>query len=231
MADHEDDHDHDAHVGFVSPSSLTGRMRSPQPAPTPAPEPAAAAAREPDLFDPPEPGPVAPALASTPAPAPEPVKAEPGPFDRTEPFGAPLETRFSADRERLARETQTATAAARETFAKRTEQPAVPMGLYAVYVLILLAVPTLGVSALVALLAVTGREGPQEPLAASHFIYQQRTLWSAAVAAALGAVLVIVNVGVFVLFVLALWTLARGAFGVMRLKAGHAIANPRSWLF
>jgi uncharacterized membrane protein len=223
MADHDDEHDHDAHVGFVSPASLAGRTRTPEIRPEPAPEPKPAPEREPDLFDPPEPAPVTPAFASTPDPV---AQKEPGPFDRTEGFGAPLETRFSADRERLAQAEQP-----RETFARRVEQPVVPMSLYAVYVLILLAVPSLGVSALVALLAVTGREGPQEPLAASHFIYQQRTLWAGAVAAVLGGVLVIVNVGVFVLFVLALWILARGAFGVMRLKAGQAIANPRSWLF
>ena len=50
-------------------------------------------------------------------------------------------------------------------------------------------------------------------------------------AAGLGGLLVIVNIGVFVLFLLALWTLARGVFGVLRLKAGRAIGNPRSWLF
>ena len=97
--------------------------------------------------------------------------------------------------------------------------------------LILLAVPTLGVSALLALVAVTGREGPQERLAASHFLYQRRTLWIAAVAVVLGGLLVIVNIGVFVLFLSALWILARGVFGVMRLKAGRPIDNPRSWLF
>ena len=46
-----DDHDHDAQVGFVSPASLTGRARAPEP------EPFGGDEREPDLFDPPEPGP------------------------------------------------------------------------------------------------------------------------------------------------------------------------------
>ncbi|WAC60754.1 DUF4870 family protein [Brevundimonas sp. SL130] len=189
---HDDDHDHDAHVGFVSPACLIGVPRAPEPqadaSAQPEPEIQAEARppeRERDLFDPPEPAPVTPAFAPTSAPTP----------------------RFAAD-----------------------VRPA-PMSLYAVYVLILLAVPTLGLSALLALLAVTGRDGPDEPLAGSHFVYQQRTLWSAAVAAVLGGLLVIVNIGVFVLFLLALWVLARGAFGVMRLKAGRPIDNPRSWLF
>ena len=105
------------------------------------------------------------------------------------------------------------------------------LGLYAVYSLILFAVPTFGVAAVIALFAVTGRAGPSEALSRSHFIYQQRTLWVAAIAALLGVILIVVNVGVFVLFVLALWLVARGAYGVMRLKAGRSIPNPRGWLF
>ena len=189
---HDGDHDHDAHVGFVSPACLVGVPRAPEPqadaSAQPEPEIQAEARspeRERDLFDPPEPAPVTPAFTPTAAP---------------------------------------------RAFAAPAARPA-PMSLYAVYVLILLAVPTLGLSAVLALLAVTGRDGPDEPLAGSHFVYQQRTLWSAAVAAVLGGLLVIVNIGVFVLFLLALWVLARGAFGVLRLKAGRPIDNPRSWLF
>ena len=103
------------------------------------------------------------------------------------------------------------------------------LNLYANYALILFAVPTLGVSAVIGLLAVTGREAPADPVARSHFIYQQRTLWTGAVVALLGAILIVVNIGVFVLFALALWMLARGAVGVFRLKAGQPISHPRHW--
>ncbi|RZJ79000.1 MAG: serine/threonine protein kinase [Brevundimonas sp.] len=105
------------------------------------------------------------------------------------------------------------------------------MSLYAVYALILFAVPTLGASAALALLAVTGREGPGDPVAGTHFIFQQRTLWTGAVVALLGLILIVINVGVFVLFVVALWLMARGVWGVLRLKAGQPIPNPRGWLF
>ncbi len=105
------------------------------------------------------------------------------------------------------------------------------MGLYAVYSLILFAVPTFGVAAVIALFAVTGRSGPSEALSRSHFVYQQRTLWAAAIAALLGVILIVVNVGVFVLFILALWLVARGAYGLLRLKAGRPIPNPHGWLF
>jgi len=106
-----------------------------------------------------------------------------------------------------------------------------PSSLYAVYVLILLAVPTLGAAALVALLAVWKRRVPEDDFAASHFVYQQRTVWAAAIGAVGGALLIIVNVGVFILFVAALWTLARGAYGVMKLRAGQRIPHPMAWLF
>ena len=46
-----------------------------------------------------------------------------------------------------------------------------------------------------------------------------------------GAVLIIVNVGVFILFAAAVWTLARGAYGVMKLRTGRSIPHPTAWLF
>jgi uncharacterized membrane protein len=103
-------------------------------------------------------------------------------------------------------------------------------GLYSVYALILFAVPTLGVSAVIALLAVTGRAGPAGDVAASHFVFQQRTLWAGGVVALAGAILVVVGLGVFVLFALAVWLILRGAAGVLKLKAGRAMPNPRGWL-
>jgi uncharacterized membrane protein len=105
------------------------------------------------------------------------------------------------------------------------------MGLYAVYALILFAVPTMGVAAIIGLLAVTGRSGPEDALSRSHFVYQQRTLWTAAVAAVAGIILLAAPfaLGVPILFLLALWLVLRGASGVWALKSGHAIADPRGW--
>ena len=160
-----------------------------------------------------------------PTPAPEPVFApsEPDLFAAPIPAPEPERPRASAPMPDWAVETPTP---------NRTPLN-VPgaMNLYANYALILFSVPTLGVSAVIGLLAVTGREAPIDPIARSHFIYQQRTLWAAAVVALLGAILIVVNIGVFVLFALSLWMLARGAVGVLRLKAGQPIPNPRHWLF
>jgi uncharacterized membrane protein len=207
---------HDDLVGFASPASLEGRLRA---TPEVEADPALTAAPpvepepEPDLF-------ATPLAASQPAPA-------PGPSPMPEQASAPPSDLAGAD---------PVFEPSREfsTRGRRREPPPVPgggMGLYAVYALILFAVPTLGVSAIIALFAVTGRSGPEDSLSRGHFVYQQRTLWTAAVAALLGVILIVVNVGVFVLFALALWIVVRGAFGVWRLKAGQPIANPRGWLF
>ena len=111
------------------------------------------------------------------------------------------------------------------------DPPGGGLGLYAVYALILVAVPTVGVSALIGLVAVTGRPGPDDALSRSHYVYQQRTLWAAAVAAVAGVILLAAPfaLGVPLLFLLALWTVIRGASGVWNLKSGRAIADPRSW--
>ena len=100
-----------------------------------------------------------------------------------------------------------------------------------IYALILLAVPTLGFSAILGLLAVTGRTVNASPFLLSHYVYQQRTLWTAGIAALIGLILIVVNLGVFVLFLLVVWTIARGAAGVWRLKNAQPISDPRTWLF
>lgn len=217
----EPDHHDDDLIGFASPGSLQGQVRAPMaplpPSIDPEPEDVAAREREPDpeadLFAP-APGPVV-------APAPERATPIPSPPPAPEPMP------------QWARETPLSEQPV-GSFARRGEQPAAidgAMGVYAVYALILFAVPTLGVSAVIALIAVTGRAGPQGSIAASHFMFQQRTLWAGAVVALLGAILIAVGLGVFVLFVLAVWLILRGAGGVLKLKAGRPIERPRAWLF
>lgn len=206
-----DDHDDDL-IGFASPASLQGRARAPEPAaepaspaPAPGPERLPEAAGAPDLFSTFK-APAEPPLETAPR-APEPVQAD-SIFEAAPPF---------------------APRPARPTAAKPL--PGGGMNLYAVYALILFAVPTAGVSALVGLLAVTGRDGPDDPLSQSHFVYQQRTLWAAAVVAAAGVILLAAPfaLGVPILFALALWVMVRGATGVWALTSGQPIADPRGW--
>jgi uncharacterized membrane protein len=101
--------------------------------------------------------------------------------------------------------------------------------LLAMALIALVAQPKLQSYLEIALLAVTGRPGPGGAVAASHFTFQQRTLWTGAVAALLGAILIAVGLGVFVLFIVAVWLILRGASGVLTLKAGRPVRNPRGW--
>lgn len=203
----------DDQVGFCSPESVAGRSveRAADTESEPvdqAPEPQPA----------PQPEPVAPAPPvreertlepetppmSEPDPHPEPASAAAAPA-----FVSRAERRRALDEEPRDRLTWALT----------------------IYALILFAVPTLGFSAIIGLLAVTGRTVNASPFLFSHYVYQQRTLWIAAIGALLALILIPVGLGVFVLFVLAVWTLARGVAGVWRLKNARPISNPRTWLF
>ena len=183
--------DHDDLIGFASPASLQGRVRTPaEVEPEPLPQPVEASS----------------------APAPEAAAPE-------RPIAAA--SIFEPSPEFSAR-------------SRRPEPAAIPgggMGLYAVYALILFAVPTMGVSAIIGLFAVTRRAGPEDPMSLSHFLYQQRTLWVAAMAVAVGLIFFLVpfGLGPAIMFLAALWLVVRGAAGVWALKAGRPIADPRGW--
>jgi uncharacterized membrane protein len=172
-----------------------------EPAPEPAPEPVA----QPSLDADPAP--------SAPEPRMEDVVAEPEP-PTPEPEPAPVFVSRAERRRALDEEPKD-----RLTWA------------LTIYALILFAVPTLGFSAILGLLAVTGRTVNASPFLLSHYVYQQRTLWTAAIAALVGLILIVVNLGIFVLFLLAVWTIARGAAGLWRLKNAQPISNPRTWFF
>lgn len=227
--------DHDDLIGFASPASLRGRVRTPE-----TPEPAPEQEPEPDLF-------TASGATSLPAePDVDPAPAAPNPSPTPASVAASVPAEPASEPATIQSDTPSVAAApvaAASIFEpspefsarpRRREPQAIPgggMGLYAVYALILFAVPTLGVSAIIGLLAVTGRPGPDEPLAQSHFIYQQRTLWAAAVAVVIGLIFFLVpfGLGPAIMFVAALWLVARGAAGVWSLKAGRPIADPRGW--
>ncbi len=194
----------DRQIGFACPEDLKGAPISPA-VPAAPPEPPIAPSRSAVVTD------------SAPLPPVQPPLPEPGPA----PAPAYVPPAAAAVAPAVA-----PSARPREVVADT------PEGIRAVtlYALILFAVPTLGVSAIVGILAVMGRDPPADPLAASHFIFQKRTLWGAAIAAVAGVILIIVNLGVFVLFLAALWTLLRGVVGVIRLKSGSALADPLTLL-
>ena len=212
--------DHDDLIGFASPASLQGRVRTPvEVEPDPEPDPDPDALPEPDLFT----ASIATSVPVEPEPLPQPVEASSAPAPEAAAPERPIAAAsiFEPSPEFSAR-------------SRRREPAAIPgggMGLYAVYALILFAVPTLGVSAIIGLFAVTGRNGPDDPMSLSHFLYQQRTLWVAALAVAVGLIFFLVpfGLGPAIMFFAALWLVVRGAAGVWALKAGRPIADPRGW--
>lgn len=98
--------------------------------------------------------------------------------------------------------------------------------LYATYALILCTVPTFGAAALIGLVRLWGRPLPQDALERSHFIFQKRTLMASLIAIVAGGLMIIINVGVFVLFVMAVWTIIRGSLGLRTLLQGQPISHP-----
>ena len=110
--------------------------------------------------------------------------------------------------------------------AATTDQAGDLTSLYVGYALILFAVPTFGVAAGIGLLPMWRKAPPADPLARSHIIFQQRTLMAAVAAIVGGMVLILINVGVFVLFVMAVWTIVRGALGLKDLLEGRPIRHP-----
>lgn len=250
------DHDLDDLIGFTSPSALAGRERSgavdaPPAEPEPEPDVVMAPEAEPEVEPQAEPitapeepvfvrppAPTPPVVESVPEIEPEPDLFEPRPRPAyvappLEPAAPPIVPPAAVTPAWAIETPPPIPAADRKTFGRAdtpSEPPEGAMGLYTIYALILFAVPTLGVSALIALFAITGRTEPQQALALSHHIYQKRSLWISAIAAALGVVLIAVNLGVFVLFVLALWVVVRGAAGVLALSANRPMKRPKSWL-
>ena len=208
--------DPDAEVGFCTPQALEGRPR--QPAPEPEPEPV----HEPEPEPVPEPvqesGP-----ASEPEKATPPVTPAPDTPATARPVPVPSDWRSSVQQAG-----PTVAPQASRPAAKPASTPGVT-GLFGTYAMILLAVPTFGVSALIGLLSILARPAPSDDVSRSHHVFQQRTLIIAAGVAVLGVVLIVVGLGVFVLFGLAIWMIIRGAFGVLKLKTDEPIANPRSW--
>lgn len=209
---------HDDLVGFTSPAALSGRA-----APRPAPR---------DLIEPD----TAPFPTEIPGQATQ--RVEPATPERAEPIAhepAPIVPSWAVETPAadLAAH-QAATSSVRKAAFGRKSDATPPVEgatrLFAVYALILFAVPTFGASAAIALLAVYGRSTLESPIARSHLQFQQRTLWAGAVAAIAGVLLIALNVGVLVLFLLAIWIIARGAWGVLTLASGRAIDRPGQWL-
>ena len=201
-------HDDDDLVGFSSPASLEAQASEVR------------ASDPDDLFESAQPAPTEPAVAPPAFATPSRAEPEAAPVQAAAPVSAG--SIFEPSREFSTR--------------KRGRKEDAPLpegarGLFTTYALILFAVPTLGVSLLIALLFLRGRPAPDETVARSHHDFQRRTVIAGVAAGALGIVLIAAPfaVGVPVLFLLAIWIILRGAKGVLTLKDHRPIRHPRGW--
>ncbi|MFN4287821.1 MAG: DUF4870 family protein [Brevundimonas sp.] len=103
--------------------------------------------------------------------------------------------------------------------------------LFASYALAIGAIPTLGVGLVLGLIVAWLFRGGATPWLQTHYTYLIRTLIAAVIVGLVAVILLLVGIGIFIAFVLALWMLARGIHGALRLSAGQPIRDPRSWLF
>jgi uncharacterized membrane protein len=99
-----------------------------------------------------------------------------------------------------------------------------------VYVLYLVALGT-AFTALIGF-AIAYMSRPQaEPMTATHFTFQIRTVLIGLGYVVVGAILTIVWVGYLVLAWWYLWSLIRSVKGLLALNRRQPIQNPRSWMF
>ena len=113
-----------------------------------------------------------------------------------------------------------------------------------VYVGLLLAVPTAGLSLIVSLVAAYVLKSDAGPAAWSHYVYAIRTCWGALAWMALGVVLIVAGIplmlvligfpmmflGGAVILLAKVWFVVRAVVGIVRAADGRAQPNPRAVL-
>ena len=99
-----------------------------------------------------------------------------------------------------------------------------------VYILYLLALGT-AFTALIGFAIAYFARPQAEPMTASHFTFQIRTVLIGLGYVVVGAILTLVWVGYLVLAWWYLWSLIRSVKGLLALNRRQPIQNPRSWMF
>jgi len=100
----------------------------------------------------------------------------------------------------------------------------------ATYVLYAISVVT-GVPMLVGLILAYIARAEAEPWLKTHYDFLIRTFWYGLVLIAIGVVTWLLAVGMFLLFILPIWYVARIVRGWMLLENQKPVLNPQSWLW
>jgi uncharacterized membrane protein len=119
-----------------------------------------------------------------------------------------------------------------ETEPKTSSQPAVSdTGLAFIVYLLYFAGYLTGITKIIGVIIAHIQSGSADPVARSHFQFQIRTFWIGLLYLIVGAVLLFVVVGAFVLLWWLVWSIVRNIKGVLALNENRPIANPTSWMF
>jgi uncharacterized membrane protein len=115
---------------------------------------------------------------------------------------------------------------------KSSSQPAVSdTGLAFIVYLLYFAGYLTGITKIIGVIIAHIQSGSADPVARSHFQFQIRTFWIGLLYLIVGAVLLFVIVGAFVLLWWLVWSIVRNIKGVLALNENRPIANPTSWMF
>jgi uncharacterized membrane protein len=99
-----------------------------------------------------------------------------------------------------------------------------------VYILYLLALGT-AFTALIGFAIAYFARPQAEPMTATHFTFQLRTLLIGVLYVVVGAVLTLVWVGYLILAWWYIWSMIRSIKGLLALNRRQPIQNPQSWMF
>ncbi|UCI07230.1 DUF4870 family protein [Mesorhizobium sp. B1-1-8] len=98
-----------------------------------------------------------------------------------------------------------------------------------IYILYLASL-VIGVTAIVGIVLAYINRGKAGGFVESHYTFLIRTFWIGILYALISLVLVFLIVGFLLMFVVAVWFIARCILGIQALQRGEPVRNPESWL-
>ncbi len=98
-----------------------------------------------------------------------------------------------------------------------------------IYILYLAGL-VIGVSGIVGIVLAYVNRGKAGGFVESHYTFLIRTFWIGLLYALISIVLMMLVVGFLLMFVVAVWFIARCVLGLQALQRGEPVKNPQSWL-
>jgi len=98
-----------------------------------------------------------------------------------------------------------------------------------IYILYLAGL-VIGVSGIVGIVLAYVNRGKAGGFVESHYTFLIRTFWIGLLYALISVVLMMLVVGFLLMFVVAVWFIARCVLGLQALQRGEPVKNPQSWL-